>query len=1109
MSRGELDDPGAAYEDTLAIEGSTPASEAPSRDDDFPILVESPYDRGGEVARGGLGRIVAAVDRRLGRTVALKELVSRDPKAEGRFVREAKITARLEHPNIVPIHEAGRWPGGGRFYAMKLVDGKTLSEALAEADIVEKRLALLPHVIDVADAVAYAHTRGILHRDLKPANVMVGQFGETLLIDWGLAKDLSEPDDEVGAGSEISTSGERPAAETSDGIVVGTPPYMSPEQARADPLDERSDVYALGAMLYQVLTGRRPYEEVPPREVLHAVVRGPPRAIEELAPDLPRDLIAIVKKAMHRRPGDRYPSAREMAEELRRFTTGQLVGAHRYSPVERTLRFLRRNATAVAVASTFMVVLVLFAAWSFNGLATRAEAARVARSEAERRVRELTLEKARSLMPRDPTEAAAWLAKVVPPVRGTASAVAEALDAGVALAVLDGHVQEVDLLAVSPDGAFVVSGSRDGTVRVWTRGGEALATLAHGARMSALDVGPSSRWLATGAYDGTIRLYRLDALDAEPVVIEAAHAGVVTAVQFAPTGDRLVSMGRDDRLVLWTLDGKAALRIETPEVTDTPRLEFMGDGRRLISGHHGRTPWLWDLSLAEGWPIESIPGELTALDVQRGLLAVGTAEGEVFLLEPEAEKARLLGAHGAEVRAIRFSPDGARLASGSMDGEIDLWVLDENRAPEVREAHEERVTQLRFSPDGRWLASSSWDGTVRAWELATDETRVLRGHAQVVTDIEFAGPSTLVSSSWDTTIRIWPLTPTGERLLRGHRVGVHAVAWSPDGRKLASGGHDDEVRLWDPTKGSSEVLQGHEDHVYRVVFSPDGRWVASSSDDRTVRLWSTDGASSRVLGGYGGDVEELAFSPDGKRLASASRAGDLFVWTIGDSARPRELRGHDGAVTGVAFGHGGRLVSAGVDGRVLLWPPDDSGVPRRLLTGSGPIRAIDTDPAGKRLAAAGSRGEVWVWSLPDAELVHRLGQFVEPDRVRLSPDLRFVAVASAQRGLWLCNLAYELCDPLVGHDARVFELDFAPDGRALASASGDHSVRLWDVDTLESRVFRGHRAPVFDVAIGPRGTWVASASGDADVRVFPLALPPSPEVLPELLRELTHYQIGG
>ena len=547
----------------------------------------------------------------------------------------------------------------------------------------------------------------------------------------------------------------------------------------------------------------------------------------------------------------------------------------------------------------------------------------------------------------------------------------------------------------------------------------------------------------------------------------------------------------------------------TPPVEDPPEVRFLGEGRYVVTALHGPEILRWDLVSGAGRTLVTFASEVTALDVHAGLLGVGLHDGRVAVLPSEGGAVTSVSAHPDEVRAVRFSPDGRRLASGGMTGDVQLVSVDGRQASRVLEGHRERVTQIRFSVDGRWLASSSWDGTVRAWELHTDEVRALRGHAQVVTDLVFLGDrNRLVSSSWDTTLRIWPLGSTGERLYRGHRVGVHAVAFSPDDTWLASGGHDHEVRLWRRRDGAARVLHGHEDHVYRVRFSPDGRWLASSSDDRTVRLWATRGPGARVLEGHAGDVEELAFSGDGAWLASAGRAGDVFVWGIEDPEARRSVTGHEGPVVGLGFVAGGRLATAGRDGQVLLSSPDGVGPPRALLIGQAGLRGLAVDPEGARLAVTGGGGRLWVWSMPSGDLLYGNDDLVEPEVVQVSPDRRFVAVASAQEGLWLCNLAYEICDELRGHEARVFALAFSPDGRTLVSGSGDHSVRLWDVDTLESRVLRGHRAPVFDVSVSSAGDRVASASGDGDVREWPLQRPPRPDDLPRFLDALTTVEVS-
>jgi tetratricopeptide (TPR) repeat protein len=317
-----------------------------------------------EITRGGMGRIIAARDRRLGRRVAIKEL--RDP-GEGlraRFEREALLTARLQHPAIVSVHEAGRWPSGEPFIAMKLVPGVALDKVIARAKTFDERLALLPHLLAVADALAYAHKQRVVHRDLKPANVLVGDFGETVVIDWGLAKDLADLGGEAGESAPYRSSAD--AAETAVGSVLGTPAYMPPEQARGQSVDERADVYAIGAMLYHVLGGVAPFDGKTAADVLAAVTAGPPTPLAERQPGLPRDLDAIVARAMARAPADRYPTARELAEDLRRFQTGQLVGAHRYSRRQLLWRWVKRHRGAVAVAVIALATLATVATVSLR-----------------------------------------------------------------------------------------------------------------------------------------------------------------------------------------------------------------------------------------------------------------------------------------------------------------------------------------------------------------------------------------------------------------------------------------------------------------------------------------------------------------------------------------------------------------------------------------------------------------------------------------------------------------------------------------------------------------------------------------------------------------------
>ncbi len=297
-----------------------------------------------------MGRVFAGRDLRLGRTVAIKMLRSQDAALAARFEREVKLAARLQHPGVVPVYDAGFWPSGEPFLVMKLVLGQSLARTIRDADTRADRLALLPQVIAAAEAVAYAHDQGVVHRDLKPSNILVGAFGETVVVDWGLAKDLRAAAAESGApapsppsattASEASAVGDSPT-----GSVVGTPSYMSPEQSAGRAVDPRTDVYSLGAILHYVLAGTVPQAATP---------------LVELEPRLPPDLLAIVDKALAAEAARRYPSAFELAEDLKRFAGGQLVAARHYSPLTRAGRFIARHPIAVgaAVAIAFALVAV-------------------------------------------------------------------------------------------------------------------------------------------------------------------------------------------------------------------------------------------------------------------------------------------------------------------------------------------------------------------------------------------------------------------------------------------------------------------------------------------------------------------------------------------------------------------------------------------------------------------------------------------------------------------------------------------------------------------------------------------------------------------------------
>jgi serine/threonine protein kinase len=354
-------------------------------------------------ARGALGEILRGTDPQLHRTVAIKRLQDRladDPESRRRFLLEAEVTARLEHPGVVPVFGLFYEQGDRPAYAMRFVEGPTLWDEIQRyhagpPDAVAFH-RLLQAFVDICQTVAYAHSRGIIHRDLKPHNVMIGKFGEALVMDWGLAKIVGRVEETRVSGLAETTlipgSGSGTGSETALGSAIGTPAYMSPEQAagRWDVIDHAADVYGLGAVLYAVLTGKPPLEGGNWPELQQRIQRGEFARPREVNPQVPRPLEAVCLKAMALRPAARYSTAAAVAVDVERFLADESVTALPDTWASRGRRWLRRHRRAV-VAAVMLMTAALVAATSGvvllgqknREIVAERNAARDAASEAE------------------------------------------------------------------------------------------------------------------------------------------------------------------------------------------------------------------------------------------------------------------------------------------------------------------------------------------------------------------------------------------------------------------------------------------------------------------------------------------------------------------------------------------------------------------------------------------------------------------------------------------------------------------------------------------------------------------------------------------------------
>jgi WD40 repeat protein/tetratricopeptide (TPR) repeat protein/tRNA A-37 threonylcarbamoyl transferase component Bud32 len=1002
--------------------------------------------------RGALGEVYVARDLELHREVALKQIRGEhadDAQRRARFLVEAEITGALEHPGIVPVYGLGRYDNGRPFYAMRLIQGDNLKSAIerfhqsgttapdAGARALEFR-RLLGRFDDACNAVAYAHSRGVLHRDLKPGNIMLGKFGETLVVDWGLAKavgqeDLAEPGSErtlaLESGSEVKS--------TEMGERVGTPAFMSPEQAagRLDELCPASDVYSLGATLYCLLTGKPPFSDDDLAVLLRAVEQGdfpPPRAVN---PQIDRALDAICRKAMALKPEDRYASPHALADDIEHWMADEPVAARPESWAQRMPRWMRRHRTwarAGAAALLLVTVVSILAVVFVNRAWTREEERRreaeAQRLEAERRLARLALDQGLNLCAQgDSHRGMLWLARALQIAPADADAFQRAIRINLEawsqpfhrLLEYVEHDQQVLRVRFRHDGKVFATASADATARLWD--GATLAPLGPPLRHQGmvLDVAfsPDCKTLATASDDATARLW--DLATHTPIGGPLKHHGPVYDVAFSPDGKALATASADWTARLWDAATLAPLGPPIKHQGRVLGLAFRPDGKVLATACDDGTARLWDP-------------------------ATGTSLGSP-LQQP------------SEVQALSFSPDGKVLVTACNDRTARLWDAATLTPIGSPLRHQGWVRDLTFSSDGTLLATASDDYTARLWDVAT-----------------FA-----------------PLGPPLQ-----HPLGVWNVAFRPDGNVLATACRDGTARLWDVAalKLLIPPVQLRSVVWAAIAFHPDGKTVATACGDGTVRLWdvATRGQSGPPLK-HRGSARRLTFSPDGKLLATACSDRTVQLWDVATHASVGKPLRHQGTVADVAFSPDGKvLVTACDDNTARLWDAATRAPLGPPLEHRGWVHGVAFRPDGRVLATACDDSTARLW---DAATHAALGSPLRHQGavwdVAFSPDGKLIATASNDRTarLWDAATLRPLGPPLL-HQGAVLDATFSPDGKLLATASADGTARLWDVAT---RTPLGpplqHQDAVHGVAFRPDCKLLATASVDATVRLWDVPAP--------------------
>ncbi len=700
---------------------------------------------------------------------------------------------------------------------------------------------------------------------------------------------------------------------------------------------------------------------------------------------------------------------------------------------------------------------------------------------------------------------------------------------------LVGHTNAIRVLAVSPDGKWLASGSDDTTVRLWQFDdptAEPIILNGHGEAVTALAISPDSRWLATGGHDDQVRF--LDLLDptAEPIVYQG-HFDSITAITFGPDSRRFLTGSQDNTVHLYQLGApqdQAEPIVLTGAADTITAVAISPDGRWLIAASDDNTTRVWSAAQPEAapWLLEGHLGPVRTVAVSPNSrwLITGSFDNtarrwDLGGLRPGSEPpdSIVLAGHQSSVSALAISPDGQCLVTGSRDNTARLWNLpnltEDASAMAVFTGHRGAVSALAISPDNQWLITASWDQTARLWNLKGTEpaasSTILRGHDAPLFALAINPTGNrLATASDDGTVRLWPLddvniddTSIG---LRGFRDTVSAVAYSPNGRWLATASEDNTARLWNLSVANLSVqpiiLTGHQSSVNAAVISPDNRWLATASEDNTALLWNLEDALATgpiALRGHGNSIRALAVSPDSRWLATAGAGNVARLWDLqraDPSTQPIVLQGHQDSLTTIAISTDGTWLATGSqDHTVRTWDLESNPLGSELFTLSGhqgTITSLAIIPGSRQLVTGSRDRTTRLWDLatedPNAT-VRVLAEFRDVvTTVAVSPDGSWLASGDAAgiNRLWTLP-DFSGPDVLTDHERAITAQAFAPDGSWLATASNDATVKLWDLTTRPVSIIghlRGHAGPIVSLAVSPDGLTLATGSADDTARLW-------------------------
>ena len=930
---------------------------------------------------GGCSEVYLAKDTKLGRCVALKFLRpdTRDSaKLHQRLKREAEITSQLNHPGIVAIHSAGE-TDGTPFYSMQYIEGDSLAETISthhrdarksSGNFIDGGMRrLLKHLVDVCQTIAFAHENGVIHRDLKPANIVTGRFGETYVIDWGLARhfersydreipvDSREPKPPAGGNDDNSKL-------TQLGHALGTPAYMSPEQVNGDTVGAPSDIFNLGATLYCILVGHAPYHSDSIATNLNQAKSATFEHPRTIAPRIPAALAAICCKAMAARPLDRYPSAMALASDVEDFLADQPVTAMPTPWVDRLRRWLQKHRTAVTTTlATALIGLVLLAIGnslllqsnrklSISEASARqslyAQRIAVANSEIENN----NIVRARELLQQCPPESRRWEWHLLNNL----------IERHQPLVSLDFPGDQIRTIALDPAGDRLAAGDNTGTVKIWSTHNwkllhefDALIAvrkiafvpgqdklLAVGRRRSR----PESRLTMLTLNSGQVEKKKIDSQSITALAITSDGKNFVTG-ELSPSGSsRIIIYDTQSMIPLHRIEDAHSDQINDLTINDQTEILACGADAMV-------TRWTMDGKSAGATQANN--ASVLSLDAVSDLIATAGSDNIVKTWRASTESTELLplqsfAGHSDHVLSARLSPDQRFLATSGMDRDIHIWDLQSKRLAETIKRHSSHVRCLAFHPYRPLLFSGGEDRVVNVWD--TERLSLLKPEGW---NVDFTlGESEKLVVCDGKVINIWDaLQQRPVVRISDHPAPILGITAGND--LVASCYFNGRCRLWNAANGNliGEFGDPEAGAIFDAEIIGNDNYVALLHHRHTIEIVDLVDAQNSFQLKTKQRPYRLSASADGRMLVVATKNGSLEVFDLVRKSPIAEIQVGDKYLLGLCINpvRSHEVAVAAIDGSVTVLDLDSRQPVCRIQSGSSWLNCLAYTPDGQRIVA--------------------------------------------------------------------------------------------------------------------------------------------------------------